>query len=48
MQVRSSLYNKTTKANHVHEFGEETYNETDDTYSHTCLSCGYNEMYEKM
>ncbi|KAF7415128.1 hypothetical protein HZH68_003617 [Vespula germanica] len=48
MQVRSSLYNKTTKAVHVHEFGEETYNETDDTYSHTCLSCGYDETYEKM
>ncbi|XP_015187906.1 PREDICTED: DNA repair protein complementing XP-A cells homolog [Polistes dominula] len=48
MQVRSSLYNKSTKADHVHEFGEETYNEDDDTYSHTCLSCGYDETFEKM
>lgn len=48
MQVRSSLYNKSIKADHVHEFGEETYNEDDDTYSHTCLSCGYDETYEKM
>ncbi|KAI4472305.1 hypothetical protein M0802_016957 [Mischocyttarus mexicanus] len=48
MQVRSSLYNRTLKADHVHEFGEETYDEDNDTYSHTCLSCGYDESYEKM
>lgn len=48
MQVRSSLYDKTTKASHVHEFGEDTYNETDDTYTHTCRTCGYEETYEKM
>lgn len=48
MQVRSSLYNKTTKASHVHEFGDDTYNEEDDTYTHTCLTCGYDETYEKM
>ncbi|XP_012061820.1 PREDICTED: DNA repair protein complementing XP-A cells homolog [Atta cephalotes] len=48
MQVRSSLYDKTTKASHVHEFGEDTYNEKDDTYTHTCITCGYEETYEKM
>lgn len=48
MQVRSSLYDKTTKASHVHEFGEDTYNEEDDTYTHTCTTCGYKETYEKM
>jgi len=48
MQVRSSLYDKTTKASHVHEFGEDTYNEEDDTYTHTCTTCGYEETYEKM
>ncbi|EFN88877.1 DNA repair protein complementing XP-A cells homolog [Harpegnathos saltator] len=48
MQVRSSLYDKTTKAAHVHEFGEDTYNKEDDTYTHTCTTCGYEETYEKM
>jgi len=48
MQVRSSLYDKTTKASHVHEFGEDTYNEDDDTYTHICNTCGYEETYEKM
>ncbi|XP_043256999.1 DNA repair protein complementing XP-A cells homolog [Colletes gigas] len=48
MQVRSSLYDKTTKATHTHEFGEDSYNEEDDTYTHTCTTCGYEETYEKM
>lgn len=48
MQVRSSLYDKTTKASHTHEFGGDTYNEEDDTYTHTCTACGYEETYEKM
>lgn len=48
MQVRSSLYDKTTKASHIHKFGEDTYNEQDDTYTHTCTICGYEETYEKM
>ncbi|KZC12824.1 PREDICTED: DNA repair protein complementing XP-A cells homolog [Dufourea novaeangliae] len=48
MEVRSSLYNKTSKASHTHEFGEDTYNEDDDTYTHTCTTCGYEETYEKM
>ncbi|KAG7201139.1 hypothetical protein KM043_003930 [Ampulex compressa] len=48
MQVRSSMYDKTTKASHIHEFGKDTYNEEDDTYTHTCTACGYDETYEKM
>nr|XP_022920986.1 DNA repair protein complementing XP-A cells homolog [Onthophagus taurus] len=48
MNVRSSLYDKTTSASHTHEFGEETYNEEDDNYTHKCVSCGYEETFEKM
>ncbi|OAD53092.1 DNA repair protein complementing XP-A cells like protein [Eufriesea mexicana] len=48
MQVRSSLYDKTSKASHTHEFGEDTYSKHDDTYTHTCITCGYEETYEKM
>ncbi|XP_054278818.1 DNA repair protein complementing XP-A cells homolog [Macrosteles quadrilineatus] len=48
MNVRSSLYNKTTTASHEHEFGSETYHEEEDNYSHTCKSCGYEETFEKM
>lgn len=48
MQVRSSLYDKTTKATHTHEFGKDIYNEDDDMYTHTCITCGYEETYEKM
>ncbi|XP_029172129.1 DNA repair protein complementing XP-A cells homolog [Nylanderia fulva] len=48
MQVRSSLYDKTMKASHIHEFGKDIYNEEDDTYKHTCTTCSYEETYEKM
>lgn len=48
MEVRSSLYTKETKASHVHEFGEDTYNEEDDTYTHTCITCSFTDTYEKM
>ncbi|XP_073845366.1 DNA repair protein complementing XP-A cells homolog Xpac [Musca autumnalis] len=48
MEVRSSLYTKETKKAHVHEYGEETYNEDDDTYTHTCLTCNFTETFEKM
>ncbi|XP_012277440.1 DNA repair protein complementing XP-A cells homolog isoform X2 [Orussus abietinus] len=48
MEVRSSLYDKTKKATHVHDFGNDTYNEEEDTYTHACTSCGYEETYEKM
>ncbi|XP_019866376.1 DNA repair protein complementing XP-A cells homolog [Aethina tumida] len=48
MNMRSSLYDRTTKASHTHEFGPETYNEDDDTYTHSCLTCPYEETFEKM
>lgn len=48
MEVRSSLYNKTQKATHTHEFGKDKYNEEDDNYTHTCKTCGFEETYEKM
>ncbi|XP_015111925.1 DNA repair protein complementing XP-A cells [Diachasma alloeum] len=48
MEMRSSMYNRTTKATHVHKFGPDTYNEDDDTYTHTCTECEYEETYEKM
>lgn len=47
MQVRSSLYDRTTKASHQHKFGPDRYNEEDDTYSHDC-ECGYSESFEKL
>lgn len=47
MQVRSSLYDKTSAGPHVHEFGPERYNEDDDNYSHDC-ECGYTETFEKL
>lgn len=48
MAVRSSLYDKTTKASHEHEFGADKYNEDDDNYTHACKSCGFEETFEKM
>ncbi|KAH8289547.1 hypothetical protein KR054_007131 [Drosophila jambulina] len=48
MEVRSSVYTKKTHAIHEHEFGPDTYNEAEDTYTHTCLTCPYSETYEKM
>ncbi|XP_069673219.1 DNA repair protein complementing XP-A cells homolog [Periplaneta americana] len=48
MSVRSSLYDRTNKSSHVHQFGPETFNEEDDTYSHTCTTCSYSETFEKM
>lgn len=48
MDMRSTLYDRTTKANHVHAFGPDTYNEADDNYTHTCLTCPYSETFEKM
>ncbi|XP_044732726.1 DNA repair protein complementing XP-A cells homolog isoform X2 [Chrysoperla carnea] len=47
--VRSSLFdNRTNQATHVHKFGPESYNEEDDIYSHTCLTCNFVETFEKM
>ena len=48
MEVRSSLYDKTKKASHIHKFGEDTYDPDDDTYTHICTTCGFEETYEKM
>lgn len=48
MNVRSSLFDKTKGATHVHTYGPETFNEDDDTYSHTCTACKHVETYEKM
>lgn len=48
MSVRSSLYDRTNKSSHEHQFGPETYNEADDTYTRTCITCDYAETFEKM
>jgi DNA-repair protein complementing XP-A cells len=47
MEARSSLYTRDLSA-HTHEWGPESYNEEEDTYSHSCTECGQNETYEKM
>lgn len=47
MSMRSSLYDRTTTV-HVHEFGTETYNEAEDTYTRGCQTCSYKETFEKM
>lgn len=46
MNVRSSLYDKTS-ASHTHSFGSEVHVE-EDTYRHTCTTCGFEEDFEKM
>lgn len=48
MSMRSSLYDRTSSSSHTHEFGPETYNEEDDTYTRNCLTCPYEETFEKM
>lgn len=48
MEVRSSLFNRTSGPTHQHEFGPEKYNEDDDTYSRSCTSCNFIETFEKM
>lgn len=48
MSMRSSLYDRTRGASHTHEFGPETYNEVDDTYTRKCNTCPYEETFEKM
>ncbi|XKL66165.1 hypothetical protein PGB90_009585 [Kerria lacca] len=48
MSIRSSLYTRSLTETHTHEFGEETYNSDDDTYSHYCVTCDFKETYEKM
>lgn len=48
MNVRSSLFDKTSSASHTHEFGPEKYNEEDDDYTRVCKTCGFSETFEKM
>lgn len=48
MEMRSSLYDRTTKTAHTHEYGEETYHEDEDNYTHICTICGFVETFEKM
>lgn len=48
MNMRSSVFAKNIAASHEHVFGEETFNEEDDNYSHTCNICGFFETFEKM
>ncbi|CAG7834799.1 unnamed protein product, partial [Allacma fusca] len=47
MAARSSLYTRDL-GSHEHIWGEESYNDDDDNYSHTCTQCGQVENYEKM
>lgn len=48
MEMRSSLYDRTTKGPHTHEYGEEKYHEDEDNYTHSCTICGFVETFEKM
>lgn len=48
MEVRSSLFDRTSAGVHQHEYGEETYDEEKDEYTHVCTVCGFSETYEKM
>ena len=47
-ELRKNSKQRKPKEVHVHEYGVESYDSDDDEYSHTCLSCGYSEKYEKM
>lgn len=47
MTVRGSLWRKQT-AMHEHTYGEETYDEEEETYSKTCTTCSHVMSYEKM
>ncbi|XP_025416959.1 DNA repair protein complementing XP-A cells homolog isoform X2 [Sipha flava] len=46
--TRSSLYTKVTKASHEHVFDSEIYNEKEDNYERTCITCGFHEIFEKI
>lgn len=48
MNVRSSLFDKTSASSHTHEYGAETYCEDEDMYVHVCKTCGFEEKFEKM
>lgn len=47
MNVRSSLYDRTSAATHVHTFGPETHIE-EDSYTRTCTTCQFVDEFEKM
>ncbi len=47
MAVRSSLYKKDT-GGHEHDYGPESYDSDEDTYSKTCQTCNHTVSYEKM
>ena len=47
-ELRTSSKPRQIKVAHVHEFGEEVYDEANDEYSHCCKLCNYSESYEKM
>ncbi|XP_060537392.1 DNA repair protein complementing XP-A cells homolog [Cylas formicarius] len=48
MNMRSSLYDKSSGRSHSHEFGPESYNEQEDTYTRCCTTCPYEETFEKI
>lgn len=48
MEMRSSLYDRTSKGPHTHTFGEDTYHEDEDNYTHVCTICNFVETFEKM
>lgn len=48
MEMRSSLFDRTAAGPHAHEFGEETYDEEADVYTHVCVECGFSQTFEKM
>ena len=48
MEMRSSLYDRTSKTGHTHTYGEETYHEDEDNYTHACTICDFVETFEKM
>jgi DNA-repair protein complementing XP-A cells len=47
MSARSSLYTKDV-APHQHTWGDESYDDDEDMYSHTCTDCGQTESFEKL
>ncbi|KAF5401573.1 hypothetical protein PHET_04708 [Paragonimus heterotremus] len=47
VQTRSSLFMK-THATHQHNFGPETYDETNDVYMKRCTDCEYVTTFEKL
>lgn len=48
MEMRSSLFDRTSAAQHEHEFGEERYDEERDVYEQECVECGFKQEFEKM